>query len=135
MTGTGSPARGTLTALVGAHLIIAIVHGLAHDYAHVTLSAGAMLFVFVVILAGPVAGVALAWRSERAGLWLVAISMAGSFAFGLVNHFVLSSADHVAHVDPAWRPLFATTAALLALTEAAGCTLAIALARERVSVS
>jgi len=124
-----------LTALVGAHLIIAIVHGMAHDRAHVMLPPAAMLFVFVVILAGPVAGVALAWRAERAGLWLVAVAMAGSFAFGLVNHFVLASPDHVAHVDAAWRPLFATTATLLALTEAAACALAIALARERVTAS
>ena len=40
--------------------------------------------------------------------------MAGSLVFGLVNHFVFVSPDHVAHVDPQWRPLFATTAVLLA---------------------
>ena len=34
--------------------------------------------------------------------------------------FLLASPDHVSHVAPQWRPLFATTAVLLALTEAAG---------------
>jgi hypothetical protein len=48
-----------------------------------------------------------------------------------VNHFMLSSPDHVAHVDPQWRTLFATTAVLLAVTEAVACGLAIRLARER----
>jgi Na+/proline symporter len=55
--------------------------------------------------------------------------------FGFVNHFVFSSPDHVAHVARPWRPLFATTAVLLALTEALGSGLAIRLAREREKVS
>jgi hypothetical protein len=57
--------------------------------------------------------------------------MAGSHVFGLVNHFVLGSPDHVAHVAPQWRPLFATTAALLAVTEALGSGLAIRLVQKR----
>jgi len=57
--------------------------------------------------------------------------MAGSLVFGLVNHFVLSSPDHVAHVDPQWRVLFATTAVLLAATELVGSGLALRLVRER----
>ena len=57
--------------------------------------------------------------------------MAGSLVFGLVNHFVLASPDHVAHVSPEWRPLFATTAVLLAVTEAIGSGLAIRVVRER----
>jgi len=56
---------------------------------------------------------------------LIALTMAGALVFGFVNHFVLSSPDHVAHVDPQWRPLFTTTAVLLALTEALGSGLAI----------
>jgi hypothetical protein len=37
----------------------------------------------------------------------------------------------VAHVDPRWRLLFATTAALLAITEALGFSLAMRVIRER----
>jgi hypothetical protein len=45
--------------------------------------------------------------------------MAASLVFGVVNHFLLASPDHVSHVAQQWRTLFATTAVLLALTEAA----------------
>jgi hypothetical protein len=125
------PARRWLTAAVLSHLVISIVHGWAHAEANVPLSRSANLFVFSVILAGPLVGLALTWPAERIGTWLIAITMAGSLVFGLVNHFVFASPDHVAHVARQWRPLFATTAVLLALTEAIGCGLAIRVARER----
>jgi len=120
-----------LAAIVLAHLAVSIVHGTAHARAHVPLSPAANLFVFIVILAGPLIGLALTWPSERIGSWLIAATMAGSLVFGIVNHFVFASPDHVAHVDPPWRPLFATTAVLLAATEALGCVMAIRLVRER----
>ena len=130
-----NPARRWLTAAVLAHLVISIVHGAAHAEAHVPLSPAANLFVFIVILAGPLVGLALTWPAERIGSWVIAVTMAGSLVFGLVNHFVMASPDHVAQVARQWRPLFATTAVLLALTEALGSGLAIRLARERKTVS
>ena len=93
------------------------------------------MIVFIVILAGPLVGLALTWPAKRLGHWVVAFTMAGSLVFGLVNHFVYDSPDHVAHVAVPWRPLFATTAILLVLTESLGCILAIRRARERKSVS
>jgi hypothetical protein len=46
------------------------------------------------------------------------------------------NSDHVAHVDPQWRPLFTVTAALLAVTEALAAGLAAKfLASERVVVA
>ena len=133
--GMGRNTRPWLTAAVLAHLVISIVHGAAHANAHVPLSTAANLFVFIVILAGPVVGLALTWRADRIGSWIVAITMAASFAFGVVNHFILASPDHVAHVAGQWRPLFATTAVLLALTEALGSGLAIRFAGERKNLS
>ena len=124
-----------LTAAVLSHLVVSIVHGAAHAGAQVPLSLAANLFVFVVILAGPVVGLALTWPAEQLGSWVIASTMAGSLVFGLVNHFVIASPDHVAHVAPQWRPLFTTTAVLLALTEALGSGLAIRLATERKKVS
>ena len=53
------------------------------------------------------------------------MTMAASLVFGLVNHFVLTGPDHVVHVARHWRPLFTTTAILLALTEALGIELAV----------
>ena len=120
-----------LTVVVIGHLVISIVHGLTHQGAHVPLSPAANLFVFVVIVAGPLVGAALTWRAPRVGGWLVALTMAAALVFGLANHFVFASPDHVTEVAREWRPLFAATAVLLALTEAPGAALAIGLARER----
>lgn len=113
------------------HLAISFVHGAAHSGAHVALSPAATAFVFVVILAGPVAGLALMRPAARLGASLVALTMAGALVFGVLNHFIVPSGDHVAHVDPAWRAMFAGTAVLLAVTELAGCGLAVAAMRER----
>src|SRR5262245_33770147 len=131
MKSTGGSTWTWLTATVLGHLAVSFVHGIAHTQANVPLSFAANLFVYVVILAGPLIGLALTWPAERIGSWVVAVTMAGALVFGLVNHFVLSSPDHVAHVDPQWRPLFTTTAVLLAVTEALAFGLAIRLARER----
>jgi len=124
-----------LTAAVLSHLVVSMVHGAAHAGAQVPLSRAANLFVFIVILAGPLVGLALTWPAERIGTWLIAITMAGSLVFGLLNHFVFASPDHVSHVAPDWRPLFTTTAVLLALIEALGAGLAIRLATERKNAS
>jgi hypothetical protein len=124
-----------MTAAVLAHLVVSIVHGAAHDGAHVPLSPAANLFVCIVILAGPLVGLGLTWWAERVGSWVVATTMAGSLVFGLVNHFVLDSADHVAHVVQEWRSLFTSTAVLLVVTEGLGSVLAIRVARERKHAS
>lgn len=131
MSRNGDISRRGLTAVVLAHFLVAIVHGTAHTGAQVPLSRAANLFVFIVILAGPLAGLALTWPAKRIGAWFIAITMAGSLVFGVVNHFVLESPDHIAHVDPQWRTLFATTALLLAVTEGLACGLAVDVARER----
>jgi|SRR4051812_15095462 len=131
MTGNGARAWRWLIGAVFAHLLISFVHGLAHARAQVPLSRAANLFVYIVILAGPLIGLALARSAERLGAWVIAATMAGSLLFGLVNHFGLPGPDHVAHVDPQWRVLFATTAALLAITEALGASLAIRVIRGR----
>jgi hypothetical protein len=141
MSGNPSSAWKWLTAVIVAHLIVSVVHGAAHAQAQVPLSRAANLFVYIVILAGPLIGLALTLPSlttrpvsgsttGQIGGWLIAVTMAGSLVFGLVNHFVLSSPDHVAHVDPQWRVLFATTAVLLAVTELVGSGLALRLVRE-----
>jgi len=123
--------RAWLLAIVVAHVVISAVHGQAHSGAAVSLSPAASLFVFGVVLAGPIIGVALMWWNRRAAGWVVAATMGASFVFGVVNHFVLVSPDHVSHVPEAWRPVFATTAVLLAATEAAGSLLALRMATER----
>jgi hypothetical protein len=135
MNATGMALRPWLTLVVAAHLIISMAHGMVHNGARVPLSPAGTLFVVIVILLGPLAGVALMWWAQRSGVWIVALAMAGSFIFGLLNHFVFASPDHVAHVASQWRPLFATTAVLLALTEALGFGLALRLVQKMENVS
>ena len=131
MKGKGTRAWTWLIAAVLVHLLISAVHGLAHARAQVPLSLAANLFVFIVILAGPLIGLVLTLWSKRVGAWVIGITMAASLVFGVANHFVLATPDHVSHVDPHWRPLFAATALLLAVTEALGAALAIRALRER----
>lgn len=109
-----------LTAAVLGHLIISVLHGRAHDGGQVAITRGQTLFVFVVILAAPLAGLAVSFVRARAGGLIVAASMAGSLVFGLVNHFLIVSPDHVSQVAPEWRSLFTITAALLVASEAFG---------------
>lgn len=114
-----------MAALVLVHFVITIFHGMAHAKANVPLSPVANIFVLAVIVAGPWVGLGLALRAQRMGAGVIALTMAAALIFGCINHFVLASPDHVAHVDPPWRPLFTTTAILLALTEALGSGLAV----------
>jgi hypothetical protein len=124
-----SSVRAWMAVVVVAHLAASLVHGAAHGGAHVTMSAASNLFVWVVILAGPAAGLAISWRAARIGGLIVALTMAGSLVFGVANHFVFESPDHISHVAEPWRRLFGTTAVLLAITEALGCGLALRLVR------
>src|SRR5437899_1813470 len=131
----GSDPRTTagwpLTAVVLIHLVISLVHGAAHAGARVSLTPAGAMFVFIVILAGPLAGLGLSrWRPQP-GAWLVACAMAGALVFGLINHFIIAGADHVGHVAAAWRSLFGVTAALLVVAEAAGTVIGVRQATRR----
>ena len=108
------------------HLVVSTIHGSAHTGAHVALSPSGNLFVLIVILIGPLLGLILMWPFRQLGTWIIAITMAGAFVFGLVNHFLISGDDHVSHIDPQWRALFTATAVILAFVELLGFGLAIA---------
>ena len=125
-----SPREAVLATVVLTHLGVSLIHGFAHARASVVLPQMSMLFVFGVILAGPIVGMALQRLAlPRGGAWIVAATMAGALAFGLWNHFVIEGADHVSHVAQPWRILFGTTAALLVVTEALGSAVAVWCAR------
>ena len=109
-----------LAAVVIGHLIVNIVHGTAHAGARIPMTLAANLFIWIVILAGPLAGLWISRSRPIAGGWIVAATMAGSLVFGIVNHFVIVSPDHIAHVAAEWRMRFAITAVLLVVFELAG---------------
>jgi hypothetical protein len=120
-----------LLAVVLVHLAISFVHGRAHAGAQVSLPLAGALFVYLVILSGPLVGLAVARWRPRAGAWLVAASLGGALVFGLINHFIIAGPDHVSHVASEWRALFGVTAALLALSEAIGVGVGIWCATRR----
>jgi hypothetical protein len=123
--GTANGVDGAMTAVVLLHLAISIVHGQAHAGAAIPLPIASTLFVYIVILAGPLAGLALTRWRPAAGAWIVAASFGGALVFGLVNHFIIAGPDHVDHVAASWRPLFRATALLLVASEAAGVVVGI----------
>ena len=122
-----------LTGVVLTHLAVNIVHGRAHAGAQVALPPAGMWFVVLVILAGPLAGLALSFWRPRPGAWVVAASMGGALLFGLINHFIVAGSDHVTHVAAEWRTLFGVTAALLVAIEAAGVAVGVWCAMRRVA--
>ena len=121
----GNRQQLALSVVVALHLIVASAHGWAHSAAAVPLGAVALAFVIVVIQAAPLIGLAWMWKNPLAGARLIGLAMSASLLFGLINHFVISSPDHVNHVTAQWRPLFVSTAILLVLTEAAGAILGL----------
>jgi hypothetical protein len=130
MTGNHRSPDGLLTAIVLLHLGISVLHGWAHAGAVVPVSTVANIFIITDIVVAPLVGIGILWvLSISGGAWLVGLSLTGALLFGVVNHFVLDSPDHVAHIVAQWKVLFGTTAVLLALTEALGAGLAFWRAR------
>jgi hypothetical protein len=121
-----SPLKANATRLalatVIAHTIVVAAHAAAHQILGVQASPAQTVFIVaVIIIAPPLAGI-LIWKNVKgAGAVLLACSMAGAFVFGVYNHFVADSPDHVSHVSvmsPAsWAIIFQVTAVLLAAAE------------------
>jgi hypothetical protein len=110
------------TTIVLAHLLVNIVHGIAHRALQVGLTSLGSAFVLTVVLVCPLIAMVLVWTTrKRLGLILLSLSMFGSFVFGLYHHFLLSSPDHV-HAQPAnlLGRTFVFTAFALLITEAIG---------------
>jgi hypothetical protein len=120
--------RTLAAGIVAVHLAVSLIHGAAHSGAPVPLSAFQTPFVWIVILAGPLIALWMVWTGRALGPELFLLTMAGSFVFGVVNHFVIESPDHVSHVTSAtWRMPFQLTAVALAVLEAAGTAVGIRL--------
>jgi hypothetical protein len=121
--------RFALAGVVVLHLIVTVIHGSAHSGAAVEQGSAAMAFIFLVIIAGPLVGLAWMWVNPSRGARLIGITMAASLLFGLINHFIIPGADRVDHVAAAWRGLFESTAVMLVVIEAAGAALGFAYGR------
>ena len=110
------------TAIILAHLLINIAHGLAHGELGIGLTPLGSAFVIVVIMVLPLIAMALLWTvRKRLGLILLTLSMFGALLFGLYHHFAIAGPDHV-HAQPSggWGSMFVLTSYLLLISEALG---------------
>ena len=124
--------RQLAIAVVLMNAIVLLAHDSAHGRLGILLSPWQQAFVYTVIVPGPLVALFLILRRRaRQGYALLLVSMLGSLLFGVYHHFVAVSPDHVSHLPPGdAQGLFRTTAALMALVQAAGSVLAaVALAR------
>jgi hypothetical protein len=121
----------TATLAVLVHTVVMLVHGAAHMRLNIVLSPWAGTYVLCVVGIGPIAGlISLRTSRQRSGAMILFITMIGGLLFGLWNHFIAYSADHVMHVQAGpWRLPFQVTAWLLLISEAAGAVIAFALLR------
>jgi hypothetical protein len=111
-----------ITLSVWVHAAVTGAHSAAHICASVWMPLPAMVYIWLVIIIGPIAGWWLV-RSDHvcAGSALVAACMMGALLFGALNHFVWRGIDRVDMIDAEmWRVPFQATAVLLALTEVFG---------------
>jgi hypothetical protein len=115
------------TAIVVLHAIANGVHGLAHIEVPVPLSVLQSLFVGVVIFLTPIFAAILLWMQfYRIGSWLLLGSMAGSLLFGIYNHFIVISPDHISQISFAgWGLLFQITAIIISIVDGFGCWISL----------
>ena len=113
----------TASLIVMVHRLALFIHGNAHLHLHIDTQRWQSAFIAVVIFLGPVVATALLWtRLEKAGAALMAVTMAGAFVFGAINHFVLPGSDNVLEMQLGqWaESLFVVSAIGLGLIEAGG---------------
>ena len=111
------------TAIAFIHAIANGLHGLAHVKIPIALSLIQGLFIGIVIFLVPILAAILLWtKFSRLGIWLLLFSLAGSGFFGLYNHYMVISPDHVSQVPFAeWGLLFQVTAFLILIVDGFGC--------------
>jgi len=111
------------TIIVVVHAIANGLHGLAHIKIPVALSVLQSSFVAIVIFLAPIIAAVLLWTQfYRIGSWLLLGSLAGSLLFGIYNHFIVISPDHVSQVSfQGWGILFQVTAILILILDGFGC--------------
>lgn len=115
------------TAIAIIHAIANGLHGLAHIEIPVALSVLQSSFVGIVIFLTPIIAAVLLWTQfYRIGSWLLLGSMAGSLIFGIYNHLIVISPDHVSQVSfEGWGLLFQITAILTLVINGLGCGIGV----------
>jgi len=115
------------SVIVLLHLVVATLHGAAHRQLGVGLTVNQQLFVAIVVVFAPLLAMVFSWTRQRTtGAALLLIAMTGSLIFGVANHYLIVSFDHVSHLPGGnWALVFQITAAFLVITELLGSLIAL----------
>lgn len=112
-------------SLVGAHLVVEIVHGTAHLVLGIVPPLVDIAFITIVIGLLPLVALPFVLRGSRAAMAILTLAFAASWLYGMVNHFIVEGSDHVTGLSHgAWQTTFTVTGVLLLILEAAGTLLA-----------
>jgi hypothetical protein len=107
--------------LVILHALVTTPHSIAHTNLYIAMDIWQNIYIFLVILIAPIVAAILIWKRKASGFVMLALSMVGSFVFGVYYHFVAIGSDNVFTLPAsAWTLTFQLTAWLLAITELAG---------------
>lgn len=121
--------------VIVVHLMLVVAHAAAHQTLEVDPTPLQLSFIIAIIMIAPMIAGLLLHKYGRAGSALMILSMAGAFLFGVYNHFVGHSIDHVAEVanlrPVIWSTVFQWSAVGLAVTEAAGTAIGALLLVDR----
>lgn len=113
--------RRLAVLIVVVHAIVTTPHSIAHTNLYIAMDTWQNIYIFLVILIGPIVAAVLIWKRLPSGFVLLTISMMGSFVFGVYYHFVAIGSDNVFTLPASpWTLTFQLTAWLLALTELVG---------------
>ncbi|MBW4523280.1 MAG: hypothetical protein KME16_26875 [Scytolyngbya sp. HA4215-MV1] len=115
------------TVIVFLHAIVHGLHGLAHVQIPVALSLLQIVFIGGVIVFAPMVAAGFLWtKLDRIGYWLLLGAMMGAILFGIYNHFIAISPDHVSQVAlNGWGWLFQITAILTLIVDGLGLGLSL----------
>ena len=109
------------------HFIVAGIHGVAHQIIPIPLSILQYLFVISIITISPIVAVVLLQKKiYDTGIALLFGSMLGALVFGVYNHFVVISPDHISQIPTTnWGKIFKITAYLLMILETLGAVIGL----------
>ena len=115
------------TLLAVFHFVLVGIHGTVHQIIPIPLSPLQYLFVILIITIAPITAVILVNKgSFYAGTILLFGSMLGSLLFGIYNHFIAISPDHISQIpDTNLGEIFKVTAFMLAVSEAFGVIISL----------
>ena len=115
-----------------------LMHGVAHAGQRVMLMPHWHwgYIIGVIFLAPILAAALLRIRYVRAGAWLLVLSTAGSFVFGVVHHFLVPGPDNALALPAGdWKLAFVVSAVLVALASGFGFLIGVRALRELSSTT